>query len=196
MNSSEYRHVQHEAIARRVQAGFTDKAVADDLHVDRRAVARVRRIIGMKPVTNSTTMQDKLDRFTGEPDAEGHVTWTGRTSRNGTPIIRHLNSEIPAARVAFERRTGREAVGMCRAECDVKHCVADRHVMDDLGRRTIRAMERSLHGLPVQPWTECPEGHLWLAHGRFEPDLTPFCRACNTERARRSRETRDDKDGN
>lgn len=187
---TDYRHRRHDEMARLVREGLTDTAVAAQLKVDRRAVARVRQILGMSPMTNSTSMADKLDRFSDEPDAQGHVRWNGRRGTGGAPAIRHLGKELPAAAVAFERRTGRRPVGICRADCGVKHCVADAHVMDDLERRHVRGQERAVWGLDPKPWDECPEGHGWDAYGRFEPDLTPYCKQCNTERAARSRAAR------
>lgn len=188
--SSDYRHPKHDAMVRLLRDDLTDTAIAKQLRVDRRAVARVRGLLGMKPKTNATTLFHKLDQHTTEADAEGHVRWTGRTTRNGTPETRHLGKSVPAAHVAFERRTGRKPVGTCRADCGVKHCVADTHVQDDLERRTVRMQERALYGLEPKPWDECPEGHGWDAHGRVEPDLTPYCKQCNTERAARSRAAR------
>jgi hypothetical protein len=102
-------------------------------------------------------------------------------------LIRHLGREIPAAHVAFERRTGRPPVGTCRADCDVQHCLTPGHVMDDLERRTVRLQLRALSGL-TGPWDVCTQGHSWDAHGRVEPDLTLYCRRCNTDRANRVRE--------
>lgn len=194
MNSSHngYRHAKHDAIVRLLREGRTDKGIASELKVDRRAAARVRRMLGMGPRTNATTAGDKLDRFSTEQDVDGHVTWTGRRSRSGTPQIRHLGKEIPAAAVAFIRRTGRPPVGSVRSDCGTLHCVAPAHVLDDVERRAVRMHERALYGLEPQPWTECPQGHGWDAHGRVEPDLTPYCRACNTDRARRVQLARTD----
>lgn len=189
---SEYRHPKHDEMSRRVREGATNLDIARELHVDRRAVARVRVILGVKPMTNSTSAWDKLDKFSSEPDQAGHIMWTGRRGNAGTPEIRHRGTSIPAAHVAFERRTGRKPVGTCRADCDVQQCVAPAHVVDDIERRTIRGQERAVYGLDPVPWDKCPEGHSWGVHGRFEPDLTPYCRRCNTLRARRSRDARND----
>jgi hypothetical protein len=181
-----YRHPKHDAMADRVREGLTDLAVARELNADRRAVARVREILGIAPMRNGTEAGDKLDRFSLER-GDGHVTWTGRRGKSGVPQIRHRGREIPAAHVAFERRTGRAPVGMCRAECEgVEHCLTPEHVMDDLERRTVRLQLRELTGLDG-PWEVCPEGHPWATEGRVEPDLTIYCRQCNTDRARRTR---------
>jgi hypothetical protein len=188
--ASDYRHPKHDAMAALVREGHTDAVVAKRLHVDRRAVARVRGILGVPPKTNTTTKAQKLDRFSTElPD--GHTGWTGRRNRvGGAPVIRHLGREMPAAAVVFEQRTGRTPVGICRADCGVQHCLTPDHVVDDIERRAVRMAERSLYGLPMKPWDECPEGHGWNEHGRIEPDLTPYCKQCNTDRMARSRAAR------
>ena len=195
-NSADYRHPKHDAIVTLLRQDLTDTAIAAELHVDRRAVARVRPIIGVPVKTNSTTPGDKLDRFSAEPDLDGHVLWIGRTDRHGSPKIRHLGKEIPAAAVAFERRTGRKPVGTCRAECTDAdgrplYCVAPGHVQDDLERRRDRMTERAMQGLPPVPWLLCDgcDGE-WDLVGRIEPDLTPYCKHCTTLRAQRSRAAR------
>lgn len=194
-NEQRYRHPKHDAIVALLRAGCTDLYIAAELHVDRRAAARVRGILGIEPRRNGTTTGDKLDKFSSEPDAEGHVRWSGRTSRSGTPLIRHRGREIPAAAVAFERRTGRAPVGVTRADCDVPHCLAPHHVADDVERRLARMNLRATYGLNPRPWVTCPEGHEWDTAGRIEPDLTPYCQACNTDRVRRTRAARIEENG-
>ncbi|QBZ73530.1 HNH endonuclease [Streptomyces phage Mischief19] len=190
------RHLKHDEIERRLRDGLTDTAIAAELHCDRRAAAAIRALIGLPPMTNATTKGDKLDRYSTEPDADGHVLWTGRRSRNGTPHIRHCGKEIPAAHVAFERRTGRKPVGICRASCaddegNSLYCLAPDHVQDDIERRRDRMTERAMLGLPPQPWQTCDtcDGE-WELVGRVEPDLTVYCLHCNTVRAQRSRAAR------
>lgn len=134
-------------------------------------------------------LEAKLAEHSSQPDDAGHVTWSGRRGHNHRPILKHLGVVIAAAAVAFEQRTGRKPVGMCRADCDVRHCVAPDHVLDDLERRTVRLQERQLYGWEA-PWDVCPKGlHTWDEHGRVEPDLSLYCKQCGTERARRSRTT-------
>lgn len=132
-------------------------------------------------------LQAKLAEHSSQPDDAGHVAWSGRRGHHNRPILKHQGLTIPAAVVAFEQRTGRKPVGMTRADCDVRHCVAPDHVLDDIERRAVRLLERQLHGWEA-PWDVCPlAGHPWDEHGRVEPNLTLYCRACNTERARRTR---------
>lgn len=130
----------------------------------------------------------KLEQRSSAPDAAGHVVWSGRRGHHDRPVIKHLGKTWSAAAVAFEQRTGRAPVGICRAECDVRHCVAPDHVQDDTERRTVRLQLRAVYGWP-EPWDVCPQaGHPWGEHGRVEPDLSLYCRACGTGRARRTRQ--------
>ena len=133
---------------------------------------------------DSESLAAKFARFCEPADAEGHVGWSGRRAHQGRPVIRHGGRDVQAVYVAFEQRTGRKPVGMCRADCDIRHCVAAEHVVDDLERRDLRLQLRAVYGRPAH-WDVCPSGHSWLEDGRVEPDLTLYCRACNTDRMRR-----------
>lgn len=136
---------------------------------------------------------EKLAGRSSEPDQDGHVMWLGSRGHHGRPVMKHLGKDLPAAAVAFELRTGRKPVGTTRADCDVLHCVAPAHVLDDIERRHVRGQQRAVHGLDPVPWDECPAGHGWDVHGRIEPDLTPYCKQCTTDRARRSRKPKNTK---
>ena len=182
-----YRHPKHDAIAEMVKNGWKDRAVAAHLGVHNRAVTRVRDIEGVLHHNNSTTKEAKLDRFT-VAGTDGHTNWTGRLGTSGAPVIRHLKVQIPASHVAFELRTGRPPVGIVKAECGRDHCLTPAHVSDEIERRNVRGQERALYGLEPVPWKTCAKGtHAWAEHGRFQPDLTPYCKGCNTERAGRVR---------
>ena len=192
MSTNDYRHPKHDQIVVLLRAGWTDAAIAAELNADRRSSARVRSMLGIRPHRNGTTAGDKLDRFSYERE-DGHVTWTGRRNNSGgAPVIRQNGREIPAAAVAFERRTGRAPVGMAKADCAITHCLAPCHVKDDIERRSTRMWQRVEIGRDAQPWTTCPEGHSWDDEGRIEPDLTPYCRACATGRARATRTNDED----
>ncbi len=183
-----YRHPKHDEIAALVNAGVNDRAVARQLGVHNRAVTRVRDILGVRHHNNSTTKEAKLARFIAAVDADGHTGWTGRKATSGAPVIRHLKVQIPASHVAFELRTGRPPVGLVKAECGRGYCLTPAHISDEIERRNVRGQERMLYGLDPVPWGLCPkELHTWEDSGRFQPDLTPYCKGCNTERAARVR---------
>jgi hypothetical protein len=189
---SSYRHPKHDQIAELVRAGARDRAVAAQLGVHNRAVTRVRDILGISHHrNNATTREAKLARFSTPVDDGGHIGWTGRRATSGAPVIRHLKVQIPATHVAFEQRTGRPPVGIVKAECGRNYCLTPAHISDEIERRNVRGQERALYGLDPVPWTTCPKDlHEWDKHGRFEPDLTPYCKGCNSERAARVRAAR------
>lgn len=188
---SSYRHPKHDDMVALINQGLKDYAVAQQLGVTRRSVSRVRDILGVKARTNSTTRQDKVARFSTVPDAGGHVHWTGRRSKSNRPVIRQLGVEEPATHVPFEAKYGRPPVGIVKAECGVTDCLTPEHLGDELTRRRNRMMERLLSGMAPVPWDVCPAGvHGWDEHGRFEPNLSPYCKGCNTERVNKSRRDR------
>lgn len=183
-----YRHHRHDDIVRLIQDGLSNKAVALELRVDRRAVVRIRAELGIQcPHPNATSRDAKVDRYAVTLDT-GCVAWTGRLSTSGAPTIRHNGRELPAAHVAFERLYGRPPVGAVKVVCDLPRCLNPRHMGDELTRRSERMMERAVVGMPMRPWDVCPKGlHSWESDGRIEPNLTPYCKSCNTLRAARSR---------
>lgn len=135
----------------------------------------------------STTIQEKINAHLGAPDHAGHVAWSGKTTKHGAPLVRHAAKDHQVSHLIFEQRYGRKPIGMCRAGCGVAHCLNADHLEDDLTRRTVRLQLRALHGWAA-PWDICPKGlHQWAEDGRVEPDLTIYCRGCNTDRARKSR---------
>ena len=186
---SNYLHPKHEEMAAMLLAGAKNTEVVRDLKVDRRAVSRAREIIGLgRSHGNSTSREDKV-KFYSFARADGHTGWYGRKATSGAPVIRQNGVEIPASHVAFEQFHKRRPVGIVKAVCGYPDCLTPGHADDELGRRKLRMQERALHGLDPVPWDVCPKGaHPWDTAGRFEPDLTPYCKTCNTERARRVRD--------
>lgn len=122
------------------------------------------------------------------PDEDGHVTWHGSRGHHGKPIIKYRGRQYPTAAVAFWIRTGRVPTGITLACCDVRHCVAGQHVMDEAERRSLRLQLRFLEGLP-EPWDFCSRGHGWDEHGRVDASLMIYCNGCKTglSRERKSR---------
>lgn len=186
---STYRHPKHNAIVRMLtEDDPTNLEVAEALHVARTTVARVRAMLNLPRRTRSTPIGDKLDKYSTEPDKDGHQLWTGRRGTGGAPVIRHCGVERPAAAVAFELRTGRKPVGFSRPDCGTPHCMAPAHILDDVERRDLRLLTRFMMGLGGH-WDACPQaGHPWDTEGRVEPDLSLYCRACGSARAKARRE--------
>lgn len=168
-------------------AGQPVKTVATELNIRWGTVRDIRRNLGLRPKNRLVPVDEKYDMYAGPEEPGGHRFWTGRRGPSGTPVVRVAGKVVPAAAVAFERRTGRRPLGMCRAECGEQHCIAPAHVADERERRTVRQQERALYGLDAQPWDVCPAGkHGWDEHGRIAPapSLDAYCAGCNTERAR------------
>ena len=186
-----YRHPQHDAIVQLVQRGMNDVTVASTLGVGRRAVARVRDILGMDPARDTTTPEEKLSRGLLPVDELGHTGWSGRYTTSGVPMISHKLAEVSASHIVFRQRTGREPVGLVKADCGVRDCLSPGHLTDELDRRKLRMFERDLLGMAPQPWEVCPKGlHSWDEHGRLQPSLKPYCGPCGTARTMAARAAR------
>lgn len=182
------RHPKHDEMANLIRQGHTNKDIASWVRVDRRAVARVRGIIGAPVCTGGTKRKPKIAEYTLAPDSGGHSIWFGRVSHCGTPVIHYQGRETTPGRLLFEARTGRPPVGRVQPECGVSNCLTPGHLLDEPGRRKLRMLDRELLGLPPRPWDVCPRGlHYWTEHGRLESDLKSYCQGCNTERAARIR---------
>lgn len=173
-------HPKYFEILHLLKAGRTDSFIERHLHVGRRAVTKIRQAEGIPPVPKSLTLLQKLEAGLGPADANGHMRWIGVYSHT-TPIVKHNGRERSAAAIAFEIRTGRAAVGQTRSECGEVQCMNPLHVADDLERRRVRLMMREMIGLPGH-WQVCRAGHSWEEHGRVEPDLTLYCKACTSDR--------------
>lgn len=179
-----------ERIPELLREGLDNMAISKLTGADRRVVARVRRDLGMPPVRNRTTVEQKVARAS-VPREDGHTGWTGRRATTGAPTVRQDGKDATCSHVVFRARTGRDPVGMVKSECGFEDCLTPEHVSDELERRKVRGQERALYGLDPQPWDVCSKGlHEWEEHGRFEPDLTPYCRGCNTVRVRSGRAAR------
>lgn len=183
------RHRLHDLIVAAIEAGGTNVGIAADLGCNKRAVARVRTIIGHEPHPRTTTpLQKVAARSVREGD---HVGWNGRRGASGAPSIRIHDTSMPATHVVFQDRAGREPVGIVQSECGFPHCLNGWHLSDEVERRRVRLQERALYGMD-EPWDICPKGlHDWDTWGRIEPSsLSLYCAKCNTERAARSRAAR------
>ncbi|MGW3971136.1 hypothetical protein ACWEFD_17790 [Streptomyces ardesiacus] len=181
------QHPRHQEILAALRAGGSNNGIAQQLGVDKSAVARVRRNHGIPEVLDRRraerpSLEDQWRENVKElPD--GHLEWTGeRVNRGTSPVLRYLGSYYSPAGIAFRMRTGRDAQGQVKAECNVHQCVAPACVEDAPGRQGLRLQLRRLKGLPDPPTGTCPSGHDLALDGRLDAKLSPYCEGCKRDR--------------
>ncbi|MFB7115181.1 hypothetical protein [Streptomyces sp. NPDC056291] len=140
-----------ETIAAAVRAeDVSDLELAGRLGCKPYLVARVRRDLGQPafpaPAFPATARPARItDEARFEENAVviagGHVTWRGRSTIHGVPIV---DPFVTAARVAFRMYHGREPEGQVRTTCEVKHCLAGGHLADRVMREQARGDRRAL----------------------------------------------------
>lgn len=169
--------------------GHSNSRIARDLRCDKTRVARLRIELGLPeyvPAEQTRTLEEKWALFTQAVDG-GHLRWTGtRGTSSGTPVLSYKEKLYTAASIAFKIKTGRDAQGYVRADCDYKHCVAPDHLSDEAERQQARQQIRAERGLGDIP-EKCVRGHNQAEHGRLEPDGTAYCGMCKVEDKRAQR---------
>ncbi|WP_406501543.1 hypothetical protein OHA04_27390 [Streptomyces sp. NBC_01590] len=178
-----YIHPRDAEIRARLRH-HSSNAIADQLHVDRAAVRRIRDLAGIPFVPPKFATADEKWTTLLRPVDGGHVEWLGqRSGRSGTPVMRFREKSVSPAGIAFKQRTGRNPVGQVRAECEFRHCMAPDHIDDEPGRLRERGQLRAIKGNPAPSGT-CPHGHDQAEHVKYEPDGTAYCGVCNREQRR------------
>lgn len=193
MPKEKKQHPHYDWIVTMLRDGASDALIRRTVPgVHGRTLPPIRAALGLPRSPGvRTTKEAKLTKFSTAPDENGHILWTGRRDNGGQPEIRQLNHPVPATHVAFEVRTGRPPVGLVQPECGMQACVAPDHMSDRLERRSLRMVERSMHGMPPKPWDVCPQGlHDWDEHGRIQPNLRYYCGGCNSARNARVRDAK------
>ncbi|MEU1800822.1 hypothetical protein [Streptomyces sp. NPDC019937] len=136
-------------IAALLHQDLPDHAIVQQLHVSSRTVARTRaalRLPKAKPGTKAAATLEAAFRARTEPVAGGHLRWTGHWTKNNVPGLRYGGHFHTAHRVAFRIRTGRDAEGNARPECDYEGCVDPAHVQDAREREQARATYTAIFG--------------------------------------------------
>ncbi|WP_241539676.1 helix-turn-helix domain-containing protein [Streptomyces sp. M41(2017)] len=171
-------HPQHAAILRLLEQRKSTAAVARELGVDRAAVRRIRREAGLPTVPMQPLTLEEAWATHTKPVDGGHIEWTGsRASGSGTPVMRYKDAVYTAAAIAFRQHTGRDPVGHAKAECGMAQCVEPSHIEDEPGRAHIREQLRNVLGKGArQPF--CRRDHDQAVHGRYGPNGTAYCQAC------------------
>jgi hypothetical protein len=137
-------------IARLLNEGLTNTAIAARCHVRHEVVAQARRELG-GPVSKqgrrrtAATIEDAF-RARTEPVEGGHLRWLGHIDRTGTPIVSLGRDYQTAYRVAFRIEHGREPVGKAMPGCDYSGCAAPGHVDDQPMREKNRKTYAAIFG--------------------------------------------------
>jgi len=128
------------AIEELLRAGYSDRAIARQVHVRTTRVAEIRTQLGLPAhtpgPTGSTTHEDLFWRR-AVPTDDGHLLWPYSTT------AARIGSEGPrqsAYRIAFRIRYQREPVGFVLPGCGVNRCVHPRHVEDQPMRQQYAAI--------------------------------------------------------
>lgn len=103
------RHPKEAAIRELLGAGWSNDAIARELHADRAAIRRIRSVAKIPNVPQQPlTLEGKWAAKTAPVDG-GHLDWTGsRSGTGGTPLLVYRGKSYTAAAVAFRKRTGRQ----------------------------------------------------------------------------------------
>jgi len=131
-------HPKTAQIRQLIQAGLTNTAIGQQLHVERQTVGRIRHELGLPPVPRRPlTVEQKWAQRTRELPG-GHLEWTGDTSTGrGVPVLRHSGHTYTAGRIAFRIEHGADPTGRAKPDCGLRHCVAPAHQYDTATRQPV-----------------------------------------------------------
>ena len=128
------------AIVELLCAGYSDRAIARQVHARTTRVAEIRAVLGLpthKPGPTRSTSHEDLFWRRAVPTVDGHLLWPYSTT-----VVR-IGSEGPrqsAYRIAFRLRYRREPVGFVLPGCGMDRCVHPRHVEDQAMRDSYQAI--------------------------------------------------------
>ncbi|MEU8829411.1 hypothetical protein [Streptomyces sp900116325] len=127
------------AIVELLHAGYSDKAIARQVHTHRNKVRDLRHELGLPVHQPGPTPSGAEDLFwrQAQPTPDGHLLWPGtaRTVRTG-----HEGARRSVGQIAFRIRHHRDAVGYVTAGCEVAGCIHPNHVEDQPMRQQYAAI--------------------------------------------------------
>jgi hypothetical protein len=136
-------------VAEMLHAGHSDRAIAEELHTDAKAVSAARRVLGLprhKTGIKAADSPQDLFRQRTRPVDGGHLEWTGYRTNDGVPFFRWKKQGFTAGRMAFVMQHGREPVGQVRPGCDYEGCVAPGCVEDQQMRNKLNTTFNAIFG--------------------------------------------------
>ncbi|MFC9465176.1 hypothetical protein [Streptomyces coelicoflavus] len=142
-------------VAELLRAGYSDRAIARHLNVDRiKTVARSRaalRIPNPAPGPKAAGSPEDLFWRRVQPTDDGHMKWTGHLNTTGSPAVRHGGRTLSAYRIAYRLATGREPEGYALPSCDRDGCVKPGHHSDRADREREKRVDALYAGIFGQP---------------------------------------------
>lgn len=171
--------VQREQIEQLLRQGWTNRKVGAQVRVRPATVAAIRSELGLPPALQGQRVDTVEEAFTlrTAPAEDGHLVWRGNLSNHDSPVLQFRGRRLSPYRVSFRMTYGREPVGMVRAACEVRYCVAGRCLDDDVTRRRTREQLAALRGLD-QSRTHCEEGHVLTETAVYRGDGGRQCGLC------------------
>ncbi|MFE7237242.1 hypothetical protein [Streptomyces sp. NPDC057580] len=135
----------YPAIVELLNAGYSDKAISRQLHINQRRAKAVREELGLpthKPGMAPSSAEDLFWRRAVHTD-DGHLLWPGsaRTIRTG-----HQGARRSVAQIAFRIRHGRDPIGKAIAGCGTTGCIHPAHVEDQPMRDQLSDQYRAIFG--------------------------------------------------
>ncbi|MFD9463514.1 hypothetical protein [Streptomyces sp. NPDC060027] len=127
------------AIVEFLNAGYSDRAIARQVHVRTDTVGEIRARLELpvhKPGPSRSTHEDLFWRR-AVPTVDGHLLWPYSTT---ALRVGHEGPRRSAYRIAFAIRWQREPVGSVKPGCGVARCVHPRHVEDQQMREQYAAI--------------------------------------------------------
>lgn len=128
-------------IAELLRAGYSNQAIARQLHVDHKTAAAARTALGIPKAKSgyrgAATPEDLFWRRV-RPTDDGHMEWTGFHG-GGTPSLRHGGTNLTAYPIAYRIAHGRNPEGQALPSCGRDHCVKPGHHADRADRDRARA---------------------------------------------------------
>lgn len=125
-----------------LHAGWSDKRIARELHMDRRRVRDARHELGIpahKPGPTPAASPEDIFWRRAQPTDDGHLMWPAYSTTYGAHIS-HAGRRHSVWRIAFRIKYGREPVGKVRTGCDQPGCVHPAHVEDQPMRQLAAAI--------------------------------------------------------
>ncbi|MER5875521.1 hypothetical protein ABT119_06270 [Streptomyces sp. NPDC001910] len=125
-----------------LRAGYSDRAIARQVHVRNTAVGRIRTQLGL-PKHNpgpspAGSAEDQFWRRAQHTD-DGHLLWPAYTPGRAARV-RYSGVQMSVHRIAFGIAHDREPVGKVRSGYKITGCVHPRHVEDQPMRDKYRAI--------------------------------------------------------